>query len=67
MLTKQSACSLSVRRNSARRPFTFPTTLGRLAEVAAGLSGPALLMVGEAMSLAQASEIPDAVLARVSA
>ncbi|WP_347276654.1 uroporphyrinogen-III C-methyltransferase [Caulobacter segnis] len=30
------------------------TTLSDLAEVAAGLSGPALLMVGEAMALAQA-------------
>ncbi|MDO8378295.1 uroporphyrinogen-III C-methyltransferase [Phenylobacterium sp.] len=45
----------------------LPTTLGQLADVAAGLSGPALLMVGEAMALAQANEIPDAILARVSA
>ncbi|MDO9336543.1 MAG: uroporphyrinogen-III C-methyltransferase [Caulobacter sp.] len=33
----------------------LPTTLGKLAETAAGLSGPALLMVGEAMSLALSS------------
>lgn len=45
----------------------LPTTLGQLAETAAELSGPALLMVGEAMALAQASEVPDAILARVSA
>ncbi|HYE46685.1 MAG TPA: uroporphyrinogen-III C-methyltransferase [Caulobacter sp.] len=43
------------------------TTLGGLAETAAGLSGPALLMVGEAMAMAQASEIEAAVAARVSA
>ncbi|WGM39999.1 Siroheme synthase [Caulobacter sp. NIBR1757] len=30
----------------------LPTTLGKLAETAAGLSGPALLMVGEAMAMA---------------
>ena len=45
----------------------LPTTLRSLAETAAGLTGPALLMVGEAMSLAVASEIQEAVLARVSA
>lgn len=45
----------------------LPTTLGGLAETAAGLTGPALLMVGEAMSLAVASDIQEAVLARVSA
>ncbi len=45
----------------------LPTTLGCLAETAAGLAGPALLMVGEAMSLAVASDIQEAVLARVSA
>jgi uroporphyrin-III C-methyltransferase len=45
----------------------FPTTLGELAETAAELSGPALLMVGEAMALAQASQISDAVPARVFA
>ena len=33
----------------------LPTTLGKLAEVAADLSGPALLMVGEAMALAVSS------------
>ena len=32
------------------------TTLSRLAEAASGLAGPALLIVGEAMSLAQAGE-----------
>jgi uroporphyrin-III C-methyltransferase len=32
------------------------TTLGALGEAAAGLGGPALLMVGEAMALAQAGE-----------
>ncbi|NBB15462.1 uroporphyrinogen-III C-methyltransferase [Caulobacter sp. SLTY] len=45
----------------------LPTRLGQLAETAAGLSGPALLMVGEAMALAQASQISDAVPARVFA
>ncbi len=30
----------------------YPTTLGKLAQVAEGLSGPALLIVGEAMALA---------------
>lgn len=35
----------------------LPTTLGALAEVAAGLSGPALLMVGEAMALARAGAV----------
>jgi len=33
----------------------YPTTLGALAATAEGLSGPALLIVGEAMSLARAS------------
>jgi uroporphyrin-III C-methyltransferase len=37
----------------------LPTTLGRLAETAEGLSGPALLMVGEAMALAQESTPPQ--------
>jgi uroporphyrin-III C-methyltransferase len=32
------------------------TTLSGLAEAAAGLCGPALLIVGEAMALAQAGE-----------
>ena len=45
----------------------LPTTVGGLAEAAAQLSGPALLMVGEAMALAQAGEIADTVGARVSA
>jgi uroporphyrin-III C-methyltransferase len=36
------------------------TTLAGLAEAAAGLSGPALLIVGEAMALAQAGEGRDA-------
>jgi uroporphyrin-III C-methyltransferase len=41
------------------------TTLSGLAEAAAGLSGPALLIVGEAMALAQASEPAElAALAR---
>ncbi len=34
------------------------TTLGGLGQAAAGLTGPALLMVGEAMALAQAGEKP---------
>ena len=33
----------------------YPTTLGQLAATAEGLSGPALLIVGEAMGLARAS------------
>lgn len=37
----------------------YPTTLGKLAEVASALSGPALLVVGEAMALAHAG-IADA-------
>jgi uroporphyrin-III C-methyltransferase len=35
------------------------TTLAGLAEAAAGLEGPALLVVGEAMALAQASLLPN--------
>ena len=35
------------------------TTLGKLAEAAQGLTGPALLMVGEAMALASSSAHPD--------
>ena len=44
---------------NASRPdeARYPTTLGGLAEVAQGLSGPALLMVGEAMSLARAGTV----------
>jgi uroporphyrin-III C-methyltransferase len=34
------------------------TTLAGLAEAAAGLSGPALLIVGEAMALAASSALP---------
>ncbi|MDO8295864.1 MAG: uroporphyrinogen-III C-methyltransferase [Caulobacter sp.] len=41
----------------------YPTTLGALAGVAEGLSGPALLIVGEAMSLACASFETPAALA----
>jgi uroporphyrin-III C-methyltransferase len=36
----------------------YPTTLGGLAATAAGLSGPALLIVGEAMSLAVSHSLP---------
>jgi uroporphyrin-III C-methyltransferase len=36
-----------------------PTTLGKLAEVAEGLSGPALLIVGEAMALAVSRTRPS--------
>ena len=36
----------------------YPTTLGALAQVASGLSGPALLIVGEAMALARSHERP---------
>ena len=43
------------------------TTLAGLAAAAAALSGPALLIVGEAMALAQASEAVQAVLQQVSA
>jgi len=38
----------------------YPTTLAKLAATAEGLSGPALLIVGEAMALALASETPVA-------
>ena len=36
------------------------TTLGRLAEAAEGMSGPALLMVGEAMALARSGDVARA-------
>jgi len=36
----------------------YPTTLGKLADTAEGLSGPALLIVGEAMALASAGGLP---------
>ncbi len=44
------------------------TTLGGLAEAAAGLTGPALLMVGEAMALARAggADVVESVLANRS-
>ena len=45
----------------------LPTTLGQLAETAAGLSGPALLMVGEAMAMAQTGFVEGVLAARVSA
>jgi len=38
------------------------TTLAGLADEAAALSGPALLIVGEAMALAQASEVVEAIV-----
>lgn len=37
----------------------IPTRLGELAAAAEGLKGPALLIVGEAMALAQASSVED--------
>jgi uroporphyrin-III C-methyltransferase len=43
------------------------TTLAGLAEAAAGLSGPALLIVGEAMALAEAGDgraVADALVQR---
>ncbi len=45
---------------NASRPdeARHPTTLGALAQVAGGLSGPALLMVGEAMALATSQNLP---------
>jgi uroporphyrin-III C-methyltransferase len=43
------------------------TTLAGLPEAAAGLSGPALLIVGEAMALAQASGDVAAILERATA
>ena len=44
------------------------TTLGELADAAAGLSGPALLIVGEAMALAQAgtASLSDEIEARIA-
>jgi uroporphyrin-III C-methyltransferase len=45
------------------------TTLSGLADAAAGLSGPALLIVGEAMALAQAGGVDavDAIVREVRA
>ena len=43
------------------------TTLDGLADKAAALSGPALLIVGEAMALAQASEAVEAIVQRAQA
>ena len=43
------------------------TTLSGLADAAAALSGPALLIVGEAMALAQGAEVADVLLQQVSA
>lgn len=53
---RDAATPALVVENASRPDETrLVTTLGGLTEAAAGLSGPALLIVGEAMSLAQAS------------
>ena len=54
-----STPALIVENASLRTERRVVTSLGALGEAAAGLDGPALLMVGEAMALAQANGAQD--------
>ncbi len=57
-----STPALVVENASLPNEARIVTTLGALGEAVAGLAGPALLIVGEAMALAQASDIAAAVI-----
>ena len=60
-----STPALIVENASRTNERRIVTTLGGLAEAAAAVSGPALLIVGEAMALATARDAPDLVLGQV--